>query len=88
VFIVLAIRPKIPEFKAGRGRWTFKSDKIHCMTSFGGKVKPSAQSRKNIPAECDRDTSLAKTKDISCQISPASIIGVSAGTCQRALVDE
>jgi hypothetical protein len=30
----------------------------------------------------------AKIKAISCQVSPALLIGVSAGYCQKALVDE
>jgi hypothetical protein len=34
------------------------------------------------------DTSQAKFMDISHQVSPASLIGVSANNCQRALVDE
>jgi hypothetical protein len=35
----------------------------------------------NFPAEYDRDTSLAKFTDISHQVFPASILGVSAGIC-------
>jgi hypothetical protein len=38
--------------------------------------------------EQDRDTSSAKFKAISPQDLPASLLGMSAGYCQRALVDE
>jgi hypothetical protein len=40
-----------------------------------------------IAAEHDKDTTLVKLKDISCQ-NPASLLDISAGTRQRALVDE
>jgi hypothetical protein len=40
------------------------------------------------PAEYDRETSSAKFTDISRPVSPASLLGVCAGNCQRALVDE
>jgi hypothetical protein len=36
----------------------------------------------------DRDTSLAKLTHTSGQVSPDSLLGVSAGICQRALVYE
>jgi hypothetical protein len=42
----------------------------------------------NIPAEYDRDTSPAKLTDIIAKFLPASLLGVSAGVCQRVLVDE
>jgi hypothetical protein len=38
--------------------------------------------------ECDKNTSLEELTDISRQVSPASLLGVFAGICQRALVDE
>jgi hypothetical protein len=38
-----------------------------------------------IAAEYERDTSSAKFMAISCQVSPASLAGVSTGYCQRAL---
>jgi hypothetical protein len=63
--------------------------KIRSTTSFGGKVKPSAPCRKILRlAEYERIASLAKFAVISHQLSPASLPGVSAGYCQRALVDE
>jgi hypothetical protein len=40
------------------------------------------------PAGMRRDTSSAKFTAISRQVSPASLLGVSAGYYQRALVDE
>jgi hypothetical protein len=41
-----------------------------------------------IATENDRDTSSEKFTDIYRQISPTLLPGVSAGICQRALVDE
>jgi hypothetical protein len=41
-----------------------------------------------IPAEYDRDTSPAKLTDISRKVLPASLLGVSADICQRALAHE
>jgi hypothetical protein len=50
VVIVLAIVPKIREFKPGRGRWTFKGDlraiKVRSTTSFGEEENPSLTCRK------------------------------------------
>jgi hypothetical protein len=43
---VLAIGPKVRGFKPGRGRWTFKGDKICNTTSFGREVKFSVPCRK------------------------------------------
>jgi hypothetical protein len=40
------------------------------------------------PAEYERDISLAKFTATSLQVSPDSLLGVSAGICQRAVVDE
>jgi hypothetical protein len=39
-------------------------------------------------ADYEKYTSFAKFTSISRQISSASVLGVSAGYCQRALVDE
>jgi hypothetical protein len=55
---------------------------IHGMISFREEVKPSAPCHKiydmlKIPAEYDGDTSLAKFKDISCQL-PALLLGGNA----------
>jgi hypothetical protein len=41
-----------------------------------------------IPVEYDRDISPTKLMDISRKFLPASILGVSAGTYQRVLIDE
>jgi hypothetical protein len=43
---VLPIETNVKGFKPGRGRWTFKDDKVCNTSSFGGKVKPSAPRRK------------------------------------------
>jgi hypothetical protein len=42
----------------------------------------------NIPPEYDRDTSKAKLTGTSRQVFPSSLLHVSAGICQRALVAE
>jgi hypothetical protein len=68
---VLATGPKVREFKPSRGLCV-RVIKIN-TPSFGGEVKPSAPCRSiygllKIPAECDRDTTSAKFKDISRQL--------------------
>jgi hypothetical protein len=40
------------------------------------------------PAEHESDISSAEITDISCRVSPCSILGVFADTCHIALVDE
>jgi hypothetical protein len=40
------------------------------------------------PAEYERDNSSAKITAIYCQVSPASLLGVPASVCQRALVEK
>jgi hypothetical protein len=67
--------------------------KILSMTSFGGQVKTSALCREILrhvktPAEYEKDALSAKFMAISRQVYTASLPGVSAGYCQRALVDE
>jgi hypothetical protein len=39
------------------------------------------------PAGMKRDACRQKFTTISCQVSPASLLGVSGGYCQKALVD-
>jgi hypothetical protein len=41
-----------------------------------------------IPAEYDTDTSPEKLTEFIVNFLPASLLGVSAGICQRSLVDE
>jgi hypothetical protein len=61
------------------------------LVFIGGEVKPSVPFRVygklKILAGMKRDLSYAKSA-ISRQVSPASLQGVSAGYCQRVLVDE
>jgi hypothetical protein len=45
-WLMLAIAPKVLEFKLGRGRWITNDNKKGNMTSFGGEVKPSVKYRK------------------------------------------
>jgi hypothetical protein len=57
------------------------------MTSFGGEVKPLAPYCKILQhvkrsLQSMTDTSLAKLKDISCQL-PALLLGVSAATSRE-----
>jgi hypothetical protein len=44
--IVLTIGPMVRGLKPDWGWWFFKSDKICCMTSFGGEVKLTVPCRK------------------------------------------
>jgi hypothetical protein len=46
VVIVLAIGPKVREFKPGQRPWILRAIKIHSTTSFGGEVKLSGPCRK------------------------------------------
>jgi hypothetical protein len=93
VINVLATEPKACGFSSDRGRRIFKGDKFHNKTSFGGEVKPSPHivrfygMLKN-PTHMKRDTSEAKFIAISGQISPSSLLDISAIYWQKALVDE
>jgi hypothetical protein len=67
-----------------------RTTKICSMTSFREKVKPSVPCSKILqwvkePYDHKRRYF---TDKISHQVSPASLLEVSAGNCQRALVDE
>jgi hypothetical protein len=42
VVTLLAIGPKVPRFKPGRGRWILRAIKICTTTLFVAEVKPSA----------------------------------------------
>jgi hypothetical protein len=92
VVSVLAIGRKFRRFKPGRERWNFRGYKIRSTTSFGCEMKTSTPCKilRHVkePYSMKTETSWAKFTDISRQISAASHIGVSAGYCQRALVDE
>jgi hypothetical protein len=55
------------------------SDRSHAVT-FYGMLK--------ILVEHERDTSYSKFAAISLQVSPASLLGVSAGSCNTAQMDE
>jgi hypothetical protein len=66
---------------------------IRSTASFGRKVKPLVPCSRILlhvrePHECERGTSSAKFTFISRQVSPASLPVVSAGYCQRAVMDE
>jgi hypothetical protein len=91
--IVFTVRHKVRVFKADRGRWILREIKIHSAIHLRAEVKPSVQCRKilgmlKIPAENEGDTLSAKFTTISRQVSPASLVRVSAGNCQRALRHE
>jgi hypothetical protein len=81
VVSVLAIGLKIHGFRPGRGRWNFRAIKIRSRTSFGGEVKPCAPCMKGIFHRKNETV-------ISRQVSPASLVDVSAGNCLGALVDK
>jgi hypothetical protein len=88
---MLAIGPKVCRFKPGSGWWIFKGNKNLKHTFLQRESKSISPhvirfySMSNIAIVYDRDTTLGKLKDISCQL-PASLLGVSAAT--RATVDE
>jgi hypothetical protein len=67
--------------------------KIHSKTSFEGEVKTLAtccEILQHVKKPCgyERDISSAKFTATSHQVSPYSLIVVSAGICQRGLVNE
>jgi hypothetical protein len=67
--------------------------KIRSTNSFGGEVKPSVPCRKTLrhvkdPYRYEQKEPRRKSSAISRQVSSASLLGTSAGYCQRALVVE
>jgi hypothetical protein len=75
VIMVPAIVPKVRGFKPGRRRRILRAIKIRSTTSFGGEVKSPPHIVRlhgmlKMPAEYNRDTSLANLTDISRQVSP------------------
>jgi hypothetical protein len=92
VVSVLAIWRKVRGLKPARGRCTLRVKQIRSTTSFGGEVKPSVPCRMILrhvkeSYECERYL-VAKFNSNFSQISPPSVLDVSAGNWQRALVDE
>jgi hypothetical protein len=89
----LDIGPIVRGFKPGQGRPNLIAIKIRSTTSFGGEVKPSAPCRKILRQVKER---YGYKRDFVGKIhlpflrhvSPASLIHVSGGNCQRALMDE
>jgi hypothetical protein len=88
--IVLAIGLRVPGFQPGRGRWICKDNKnpyhegtlsrLPLVARFYGTLK--------IPAEYEREISLAKVTTIPRKVSSDSLLDVFAGYCHRDLVDE
>jgi hypothetical protein len=67
--------------------------KNRSKTAFGEEINSSTRAARfygmlKIPAEYEIDISSAKFTDISRQVSLDSLVVVSAGTCQRSLLDE
>jgi hypothetical protein len=92
VVSLLAIGPKVRGFRPGRGWWIFKGDKIRSTTFFRAEVKlflPCMILRHvKKPYRCEKRYFVGK---IHGHISPSfrgTLLGVSAGCCQRAVVDE
>jgi hypothetical protein len=86
--IELATAPKVRGFKPGRGQWILKAIKIRGMTLFGGELKlvvPCYILQHVKDAYTVKEILVGKFKDISCQKSPALLLGVSFGYCQREL---
>jgi hypothetical protein len=64
---------------------------IRSTTFFGGEVKPSAPLRKikwhiEDPFSMKRDTCRQNSRTFIFKFLPASLLGVSAGYCQRTLL--
>jgi hypothetical protein len=66
--------------------------KVHSITSFGGEVKPSVLCHKILLHVKDpygiKEIFIGKVYGYFSPFIPASLLGVSAGCCQRALVSE
>jgi hypothetical protein len=80
--MVFVIGPKVRGFKPGQKRWIFKGDKIRRATSFGGEVKTSFPCRLRHVKDTNRyegDILSVKLTDISRQVSPYLLLGVSNG---------
>jgi hypothetical protein len=89
VVIVLASALKVLGFMPSRGRW-LRAIKIHNTISFGWQVQPSPQILRHVKEHYGVRGRYftAKFIAISRQVPPDSFMGVFAGICQRALVDE
>jgi hypothetical protein len=73
--IVLAIGPKVRRFKPGQQRWILRAIKFRSTTSFGGKVKPSAQCCMTLryvkdPLRYYRDIDKQISEVVSCPVYP------------------
>jgi hypothetical protein len=71
-----------------------KAKEVRSTTSFGGEVKPSASCRE-ISQSFKEPRGVLKRYIVGKSVGtffakffPSSLLGVSAGVCQRALVDE
>jgi hypothetical protein len=89
---VHTIRLKIRGFKHGRGL-CLRAINIRSTTSFGGEVKPEGPCLKifwhvKYLFEYEIYRLFRRQKSTTHNIPPASLLDVSAGNLQRALVDE
>jgi hypothetical protein len=76
-----------------KGDGFLRATKICSTTSFGGEVKPSVPCCKILqlvkdPYHMKRDTCRQNSWTFLAKFLPASLLGVSAGYCQRAVVGE
>jgi hypothetical protein len=93
VVSMLAIGPIVRGFKPGRERYMFKGDQNRNTASFGREVSRwfhfvRCYGMLNNCTSLKTDTSSSIFAAISRQVSPTSQLGISAGNCRRALVDE
>jgi len=83
VIIVLAIGPKIRGFNPGRGRLIVRATEVRNTTYFGGEVKSSVPRLKILQHFKNpygmKEILLGKIQGIPLPLSPASLLGVSAG---------
>jgi hypothetical protein len=93
VVACLLLDPRVVGSNQAEDDRFLRAIKIRSATSFGGEVKPSVPCRK-MYGMLKNPTSMKKTLHrqnsaiISSQVSPASLLGVSTGNSQRAVVDK
>jgi hypothetical protein len=90
VVSVLAIGTKVRGFKPDGGRWIFNGDKNLLYDFLQREVKPSVECREILrylkdPYITETDTCRLNSRKSLSKFLPVSILGVSAGYCQRAL---
>jgi hypothetical protein len=89
--VSLPLDPRFAGSNPAEDDKVLRTIKIRCTTSFGGEIKPSAPCHKILrhvkyPYSM-KQILVGKIHGHSPPVSPASLLGVSAGYCQIPLVD-